>query len=1157
MKSTSHTKDSLPNFLPDEPSCSDHFGSHERVASAVASVILERQDIKVIGLLGTWGSGKSTAIRLVETKIKELSGKKHDETYFFTFDAWLHQSDPPRRSFLEELVAFLVDKKLTTHEKWKGNLAKLKRQVEERETSSTPTLTSLGNLILLSLLLFPLGAQFVSYQWLDVWLKKTFNSFILDNIFISGASILLLPLIIFLAMVSLKFFFHPCVINPVRKMFGFQPLEKMGSITSLFLNKGVEKVWEKTTKDPDPTTIEFQETFRHIMNEVSVGHPQRKFVFVIDNLDRLPELEAISLWGTIRSLFLGSNNATCSRKASPALPTILLPIDMDAVKRMFAATHSEEKIAQRLAESFMDKTFDLTFYVPRPVLSHWKDYFRDQLKSVFAESLPENEMHQAAVLYEKFLTRNNLGSPTPRKINKLINLIATFWMQWKEQGVAFQSVCYYAINQADIDGKILEEVKSGKDDIQSYSSAWQKEISALHFGAKPDEAVQILIGQDVLNAIAERNVTAFSDLFAKVSGFADVCRQSIEGELQAAPTNVKFFLNAAYLLDELNSPNLTWINEIWPLLQRGVCGEKALKALDETTAPSLHALLKNCEDKDASSVLSSVRNAMQNLEEPKLEEKAYSMHFYNVTKVLFDTAKQRGIAWEEIRVPKSSMLFLETITFAKDNEELQNSYRTEYSDQALMSDLAKSLQTDKPLSFLSDCTIALLKTGHTSWAPLVEELDQYVRNNSAANKRMQSVLFCLGYLYDRDPLIKEANTLLEQYRSENIYDAKFHEALAENAEDTAAQILALSLFVNGAVVTTPDGSSWDEFLKQHASFATDINKHLKSIEYFDYESPLTTLAENIKAVPQLGPVAKAVVAHQVKNGGFGTLSTEKAIVGLDSCLKCLLSEDQTHFLHVLSKAENFENVLTSHALDTHAIKLLNLMLDSSDQEIQGKAVKCVQISLQNYTQENWKPVIESGKEVYALIQKCKGKLTITSNLYNALKDSIEGLMAAKKQPVALRWFDLCDLLTDAMRKTVFKDVGDRIWRQGAPQNPLVVFSSGGEDFVRFCSLHESKEKADAAVRECLFNMLSAEGISFINQHAALLKKWVNASSTDTQKALLEKLSETYTQLMAASDRDDDKILLETVFKAWDLPLPQADTNYSNLGDEIEVQKESA
>lgn len=962
----------LPKFIPDEPSCSDHFGSHERVASAVASVILERQDIKVIGLLGTWGSGKSTAIKLVETKIKELSGKKNNDTYFFTFDAWLHQSDPPRRSFLEELVAFLVDKKLTTHEKWKGNLAKLKRQVEERETSSTPTLTSLGNLILLSLLLFPLGAQFVSYQWLDVWQKKSFNNVAIDNIFLAGAFILLLPLIFFLATVSLKFIFHPYIINPVRRMFGYPPLEKMGSITSLFLNKGVEKVWEKTTKDPDPTTIEFQETFRHIMHEVLGQHPQRRFVFVIDNLDRLPELEAISLWGTIRSLFLGSNNATCSIKSCPSLPTILLPIDMDAVKRMFAATHSEDMIAQRLAESFMDKTFDLTFYVPRPVLSHWKDYFRDQLKFVFAESLQENEMHQAAVLYEKYLTRKILGSPTPRKINKLINLIATFWMQWKEQGVAFQSVCYYAINQADIDGKILEEVKNGKDDIQAYSSAWQKEISALHFGAKPDEAVQILIGQDVLNAIAERNVTTFSDLFTTVSGFSDVCRQSIEKELQDAPTNVKFFLNAAHLLDTLNSPNFTWIKEIWPLLQRGVCGEKALKVLDETTAPSLQALLKNCEDKDASSTLSSIRNALQNLEEPKPEDKSYSMHFYNVTKVLFDTAKQRGIAWEEIKIPKSPMLFLETMTFAKDNEELQNSYRTEYSDQALMSELAKSLPTDRPLSFLPECTAALYKTGHASWAPLVEELDQYVRSdNSASDKRMQSVLFCLGFLYDRDPSIKEANTLLEQYRNENIYDAKFHEALAKNEEDSAAQILALSLLVNGAIVTTPDGSTWDEFLKQHASFATVVNKYLKAIEYFDYDSPLTTLAENIKAAPQLELVAKAVVAHQVKNGGFGTLLTEKAIVGLDSCLKCLLSEDQTYFLHTLSKADDFENTLTSHALDTSAIKLLNLMLDSSDQEIQDKAVKCIQVSLQNYTLENWKPVIESGKKSTLLFRDAK------------------------------------------------------------------------------------------------------------------------------------------------------------------------------------------
>lgn len=164
-------------------------------------------------------------------------------------------------------------------------------------------------------------------------------------------------------------------------------------------------------------------------------------------------------------------------------------------------------------------------------------------------------------------------------------------------------------------------------------------------------------------------------------------------------------------------------------------------------------------------------------------------------------------------------------------------------------------------------------------------------------------------------------------------------------------------------------------------------------------------------------------------------------------------------------------------------------------------------------------------------------------------------MAAKKQPVASRWFDLCGLLTDAMRKTLFKDVGVRIWRQGAPQNPMIVFSYGGEEFVRFCSLHESKEKADAAVRECLFNMLSAEGLAFINQHAFLLKKWVDTSSADTQNALLEKLSDTYVQLRTAADKQGDKIALEAIFKAWGFSLPPEKTSdpiEDGSGDEKDV-----
>ena len=62
----------------------------------------------IIGVEGSWGSGKSNMIRIL--KENYLS----DSHYFFEYDAWGHQEDLQRRSFLETLTNCLVDKKILT-----------------------------------------------------------------------------------------------------------------------------------------------------------------------------------------------------------------------------------------------------------------------------------------------------------------------------------------------------------------------------------------------------------------------------------------------------------------------------------------------------------------------------------------------------------------------------------------------------------------------------------------------------------------------------------------------------------------------------------------------------------------------------------------------------------------------------------------------------------------------------------------------------------------------------------------------------------------------------------------------------------------------------------------------------------------------------------
>lgn len=305
----------LPNFIRDQAALRDFFGSHQRVADAIVKTIQHAPQIRVIGLLGPWGSGKSTVLRLVQIAL-EKDTDPGTRSEFFVYDAWLHQSDPPRRSFLEALIAFLDRRGLTTKSAWTSELDRLNRRAEEHEIRTTPTLTLSGRSIVASLLFFPVGLQLIGSGWTG----KEIGAYGL-TISAQLAGLIFLCLPVFTAfMIYLSW--RPTLNVLSRSFFstknwrqnrdGFEE----SSVFALFVNKSVDRVKNRIIKSPDPTAMEFQETFRRLL--LSISQSSVKIVFVIDNLDRLPESEAVSLWATIRSFFLDARKS--ARRCTPLRP---------------------------------------------------------------------------------------------------------------------------------------------------------------------------------------------------------------------------------------------------------------------------------------------------------------------------------------------------------------------------------------------------------------------------------------------------------------------------------------------------------------------------------------------------------------------------------------------------------------------------------------------------------------------------------------------------------------------------------------------------------------------------------------------------------------------------------------------------------------------
>ena len=254
------------------------------MADAIATVIRTDLNLKVVGLLGAWGSGKSTVLKILKTKFNAAK-KPEDDTRFFIYDAWVHQSDPPRRSFLETLVGFFVAEGLTTRDKWQFDLDRLNRRVEEHDTQTTPTLTMSGKFIGASLLLFPIGLALINPVWATKSLKLFGYELPVDPITL-GIIFLLMPALVG---ACIYYLWRP---NRDPAVPGFFTLANWthhrrphqdSTIFSIFVSKAVDRVTNRVIRSPDPTAIEFQETYQRVM--AAVSKKGRRFVFVIDNLE--------------------------------------------------------------------------------------------------------------------------------------------------------------------------------------------------------------------------------------------------------------------------------------------------------------------------------------------------------------------------------------------------------------------------------------------------------------------------------------------------------------------------------------------------------------------------------------------------------------------------------------------------------------------------------------------------------------------------------------------------------------------------------------------------------------------------------------------------------------------------------------------------------
>lgn len=497
-------------LVEDTPAIEDAFGldtpcgPHDRVARAITDLIQSVEPGgKVIGLEGSWGSGKSTIVKFVSDRLE-----KQDSHVVITFDAWAHEGDPLRRVFLETLINNLIEKKWVDVDKWRKVLDEIANRRKVQTTRTIPNPTLLGTLLAISLFAVPFGTAFLlSALRDDIGLspeQPVSWKFVL-GLFSIGPIIVLLGNALVLSFNRPWSWSRPITLHRIRRLSSWAFLEgKMETETKT-----------ETVESANPTSLEFEKYFGELMDDAVGGDEKRKFVLVLDNLDRVDPKDALEIWSTLQT-FVRERISHVSSWYSRLW--VLVPYDPNGLRKLWSnrtrdntdgIDGDDDYVGP---QSFIDKSFQIRFQVPPPVLSNWRDY----LYKLAEEALPEHDKEDFHSIYRVFeLCREQSEyTPTPRELKIYINQIGAIHRQWQHE-FPIEHVAYFVLRCRDA-RMFVQRLRQGDvPDIEALRwlvDGLKDSLAGLVFNVPAISGRELLLAEPIYDALCSKNTEVLNSL---------------------------------------------------------------------------------------------------------------------------------------------------------------------------------------------------------------------------------------------------------------------------------------------------------------------------------------------------------------------------------------------------------------------------------------------------------------------------------------------------------------------------------------------------------------------------------------------------------------------------------------------------------------------
>ena len=602
-------------YLLDEPNSNVELP----IVDSIKNEIEKKNEGKVIGILGGWGSGKSSIIDTLEKRTK-------DSCLFIKYDAWKNEKFP----FKIGLLKYILNQKLCSKDKINSFLINVKEleQAKEITNQEEHSILNFANvLFLISVLFYPLAFDFftnsqgnipiIALTWQSRSIMYLFFSILIltiDYILstksnskneknndslsqkISNAtngnwSIPFISLVFsFVNNLAWFIIFAPVFIWSVFDLIKMiKKISKPEEHEYNFLNlaKPETKTCITIDKSPEPNFCDFSNLFGKILSNIKSNkkNGNKNIIIVIDNIDRIDSEEAKIIWSSLKGMVLKNKSNY-----------LLIPIDPEQIKTIYTdecCGNDDVKIS-----SFIQKTFDITFRVPPRVISNAREILNEKLKEAFPFRFENNDDLQLEQIMNIINTRNEDGENfvkssysgmlTPRKIIKLINDVLVLESIDIFDNISLNTKFAYCLHFNNISKKLQNNELLGllPETCITLREIDTKQLAALYYQVEEDRVLEIVKKDSIYNNAIHGKL---SEEDAQTDGiwqlFYDTCIDTMNSETFLALVNI---LDYSYELNSRNENKEFYDNSVKNILKKIV----KLGNINQTSANTIKVFEK-------------------------------------------------------------------------------------------------------------------------------------------------------------------------------------------------------------------------------------------------------------------------------------------------------------------------------------------------------------------------------------------------------------------------------------------------------------------------------------------------------------------------------------------------------------------------------------